>query len=34
MELTKKERLFLYNQYEILKLLNADGYSRNNVRTL
>lgn len=24
MELSKKERLFLYNQYEILKLLNAD----------
>ena len=24
MELSKKERLFLYNQYEILKILNAD----------
>lgn len=24
MELSKKERLFLYNQYEILKLLNSD----------
>ena len=24
MELTKKERLFLYNQYEILRLINSD----------
>ena len=24
MELTKKERLFLYNQYEILRILNSD----------
>jgi hypothetical protein len=27
MELSKKERLFLYNQYEILKLLNANNDS-------
>ena len=25
MELTKKERLILYNQYEILKKLDPDG---------
>ena len=32
MELTKKERLTLYNQYEILKRLDPDGVEYYNVK--